>query len=175
MAASMALSPDTPADVVTKEIADALDMVLIMTVVPGKAKTLSHPPWFLEADVLLSFAPSQQARVGRSSCPSACRRCVSVPRSSHEVSVAHVSTSSEPRSPSCASSTRPSTSRSTAASARRPSRSAPTPAQTSSSPARPSLAPRARARSSRACGLQSTVPSRSARRSRDRDLRSHED
>lgn len=35
MAAAMAISPDTPAEVVTKEIADQLDMILVMTVVPG--------------------------------------------------------------------------------------------------------------------------------------------
>lgn len=40
MAAAMAISPATPAEVVTKEIADNLDMILVMTVVPGASHLL---------------------------------------------------------------------------------------------------------------------------------------
>lgn len=35
MKAGMAISPDTPADVVTDELAAAADMILVMTVYPG--------------------------------------------------------------------------------------------------------------------------------------------
>lgn len=40
MAAAMAISPATPAEVVTKEIANNLDMILVMTVVPGASHLL---------------------------------------------------------------------------------------------------------------------------------------
>lgn len=75
MAASMALSPDTPAEVVTKEIADALDMILIMTVIPGECVVITSedPP----ADAgPSSLQPLNQAKADRSLCPSACLRCV---------------------------------------------------------------------------------------------------
>ena len=36
MKAGIAISPDTPSTAITDEIADAVDMLLVMTVYPGK-------------------------------------------------------------------------------------------------------------------------------------------
>ena len=36
MKAGVAISPDTPSTAITDEIADAADMLLVMTVYPGK-------------------------------------------------------------------------------------------------------------------------------------------
>jgi ribulose-phosphate 3-epimerase len=36
MKAGVAISPDTPSTAITDEIADAVDMLLVMTVYPGK-------------------------------------------------------------------------------------------------------------------------------------------
>ena len=38
MKAGVAISPDTPSTTITDEIADAADMLLVMTVYPGKKK-----------------------------------------------------------------------------------------------------------------------------------------
>lgn len=42
MKAGVAISPDTPSAAITDEIADAADMLLVMTVYPGKTILLSN-------------------------------------------------------------------------------------------------------------------------------------
>ena len=45
MKAGVAISPDTPSTAVTDEIAEAADMLLVMTVYPGSCVTPSGAQW----------------------------------------------------------------------------------------------------------------------------------
>lgn len=77
MAASMALSPDTPAEVVSKEIADALDMILIMTVIPGKSVFTVPACAEISADVAVSTPPGKGGQKFMPECMPKVRLCSS--------------------------------------------------------------------------------------------------
>ena len=67
MRAAVAISPDTPSSAVTDALGNSVDMILVMTVVPGmRLITLQ-----LSCHSLNFYA---QARVDRSSWPPACPR-----------------------------------------------------------------------------------------------------
>ena len=182
MRAAVAISPDTPSSAISDKLGESVDMLLVMTVVPGapclslsfilvSSRLIPHP--FLPFLALSPRSLRSQAPAAKSSCSRA-----------------------SPRSPSCAPGSRPRISRSTAASGRARSGAArvrvrlvvplvPAPlarlepaleaspypssltnasshsprtqARTSSSPARPSSAPTSPPRSSPTSSARSTT------------------
>lgn len=66
MRAAVAISPDTPADAITDDLGKKVDMILVMTVVPGTSGILTIPT------VAAEQVASRQAKAGRNSCHPAC-------------------------------------------------------------------------------------------------------